>query len=71
VRIAPSELQLSFADRDAALAWMRDMLWLAEDPATDAQVRPYLEPLLESRPDGTLGLRTAGRRSTVVWWNRE
>lgn len=70
VRIVPSELRLSFADREAALGWARDMLWLAEDPATDALVWPYLEPLLESRSDGTLGLRTAGLRSTVVWWDR-
>ncbi|HWE60312.1 MAG TPA: hypothetical protein VHB98_01235 [Chloroflexota bacterium] len=37
---------------------------------TGALPWPYLERLLEERPDGRLGLRAAPMRSTVVWWEK-
>jgi SAM-dependent methyltransferase len=59
---------LRFANRESALAWARDMLWLGDDEVTTTRLWPMLAPLLEPQADGAFMARAAGRYTAMTWW---
>jgi SAM-dependent methyltransferase len=66
VHMIPPADPMEFSNRQDALAWSRDMLWLP-DRVSDEDLWARLEPLLV-RSEAGLTMREAPAPTAVVWW---